>query len=156
VWGRGRGETPFESESFGDDEEDGDEEEGEIIFPCNPTPEILPSSGDLLGRQMGAFASAHRVRCPRVDAVGASSLPSQSDLMLVCSILLGMHTCIVGAWITYSPGALQVPLSSLIAGSNVFVAMGSSSSDGGGCRASIQEGSSFVLPPGIYPVRVWG
>jgi hypothetical protein len=33
---------------MGDDEEDGEEKEGWIIFPCAPPLENLPSSGDFL------------------------------------------------------------------------------------------------------------
>jgi hypothetical protein len=52
--------------------------------------------------------------------------------MLVWSVLLGMHACITGTWMTYLPGALHVPLSSPIAGAVVSVVAGLSSSDGGG------------------------
>jgi hypothetical protein len=44
------GGTPSKLESSGDDEEDKDEEEGEIIFPRSPLPENLHSPGDSFGR----------------------------------------------------------------------------------------------------------
>jgi ABC-type Mn2+/Zn2+ transport system permease subunit len=69
-----------------------------------------------------------------VDADGSSSLPSQLGLALVCSVLLGMCACVAGVWMTYLPGALQVPLSSAMAGVIVPVALGLSSSDGGGAE----------------------
>jgi hypothetical protein len=43
---RGGG-TPSELESSGDDEEDENEEEGEIILPHSPLPENLALPGDL-------------------------------------------------------------------------------------------------------------
>jgi hypothetical protein len=64
IWtaARVRGEdTPSKSNSLGDDdEEDDDEDEGGIIFsPCSPSPENLPSPGDLFGRQAGISVGAH-------------------------------------------------------------------------------------------------
>jgi hypothetical protein len=60
----------------GDDEEDEDEEEGEIIFPHSSLLRNLPSPGDPFGRQMGAPSSACQVKRPRVDANEVSTLPS--------------------------------------------------------------------------------
>jgi hypothetical protein len=131
VVGRG-GETPSESESSRDDEEEEEEEEGKVILHCSPLSENLPLPGDLFGRQMGAPTSAHWAKRPWVDAYGVSSLPLQPDVTLVCSILLGTRAFIAGARMTYLPGALQVPLSSPIAGAVVPAVVGSSLSDGGG------------------------
>jgi hypothetical protein len=50
----GGGEIPSESESLGDNEEDEDNVEGDIIFPCSLLHENLPSPGDLFGQPMGA------------------------------------------------------------------------------------------------------
>jgi hypothetical protein len=80
---------------------------------------------------MGGIASARRVKHTWVDAGGASSMPSQPNLTLVYSVLLGMCACLAGAWMTYLPCVLQVPLSSLIARAVVPTAAGSSSLDAG-------------------------
>jgi hypothetical protein len=87
-----------------------------------------------------------------VNAGGVSSLPSQPSLMPVCSILLGTRTCIASAWMTYLPGALQVPLSSPMAGAVVFVAVGSSLSDGGGVEPLSKRACpwSFLLASTWY------
>jgi hypothetical protein len=69
---------------------------------------------------MGAPASARRVKCSLVDAGGVSSLPLELSLMLVCSALLGTCACVTGAWMTYLPGVLQVPLPSPITGAVVL------------------------------------
>jgi hypothetical protein len=100
------GGDPSESESLGEDEGYEAEEEGEIIFLRAPTPKNLPSHGDIFGRPMGALASAHRAKRPRADAGGASSLPSQPALTLVCSVLLETRSCVAGAWMTFLLSAL--------------------------------------------------
>jgi hypothetical protein len=80
-------ETPSKSESSGDGGEEEDENgEGEIISPTqSPTPENLLSLDELFGRQMGIPARIRQAKHPRADAGGASSLPSQPNLELVCS-----------------------------------------------------------------------
>jgi hypothetical protein len=45
---------------------------------------------------MGIPANACQVKHPRAEVGGVSNLPPQFGLMLVRSILLGMHLCILG------------------------------------------------------------
>jgi hypothetical protein len=69
-------ETPFESESLGDDEEEEDEneEEGEVISTARaPSPKILPLLGDLFGRQAGILANSYIAIRPQTDVSGVSS-----------------------------------------------------------------------------------
>jgi hypothetical protein len=68
-------ETPFESESLGDDEEeDENEEEGEVISTARaPSPKILPLLGDLFGRQAGILANSYIAIRPQTDVSGVSS-----------------------------------------------------------------------------------
>jgi hypothetical protein len=106
VGGGGVGSNPFRVRVSRGNEGDDDEEEREIIFPCSPLPEKLPSLGDLFGRQMRAPASARWEKCPRVDAGGVSSLPLQPSFTLVHFVLLAMCACITGTWMTYLPSAL--------------------------------------------------
>jgi hypothetical protein len=75
------------------------------------------------------------------------SLPSQPVFVLVCFILLGTCACIAGAWMTYLLDALQLPLSSPIAGAVVLTAAGSSSLDGGGAEPLSKRG----CPWGLFP-----
>jgi hypothetical protein len=61
-----------------------------------------------------------------VDADGASGLPPQSGLALVCFDLSGMRVRVVGARMTYLLGALQVPLSSPTSATTASMIAGSS------------------------------
>jgi hypothetical protein len=72
--------------------------------------------------------------------------------MLVCSVLLGTHASVTGAWMTYLPNALQVPLSSPITGAVVPVATGSSSLDSGGVKPPSKRSHpwSFLLASTWY------
>jgi hypothetical protein len=67
--------------------------------------------------------------------------------MLVSSILLGKRTSIAGSWITYLPGALQVPLSLSITGAIVPTALGLSLSDDGGAEPPYKRANSWSFLP---------
>jgi hypothetical protein len=58
-----------------------------------------------------------------------------------------MCACVTGAWMTYLPGALQVPLSLLIAGAIVPAAVGSSSSGGGGAEPPSKRARPWSFLP---------
>jgi hypothetical protein len=101
---------------------------------------------------MGAPANARWAKCPRVDDRRVTSLSSQPSLELVSSVPLGTCACVTGISMTYLSGALQVPLSSPIAGAIVHVAVGSSSSDDGGVEPPSKRAHpwSFLLASTRY------
>jgi hypothetical protein len=112
-------------------------EAGEIILHRSPLPENLPWPSDLFGLQMGA---------PGWMPIGCPACYCNSALCW-CSVLLGMRACVTGSSMTYLPGALQVPLSSPIAGAIVHVAVGSSSLDGGGAEPPSKRARPWSFLP---------
>jgi hypothetical protein len=119
-----------------------------------PPPKNLPSPSDLFDQQMGIPASARRAKCPWVDADGASGPSPRSGLTLVCSVLPGRFPCLrrnLDLLTCSLEGSLVFAVYRGQCICNYGVILVRQQRRG----ASIQEGSSLVLPTIIFSVRTW-